>query len=166
MAAAVDHTLVSELARAAVAEAAPQELPLFAVTAEAYFERPHAVDAAPDDPDDLLGFGGAADLTMLTPVALAAASAVIQFIIAEAGKATRKEAEGAIGDGVAAIFKKLPHIGSTEPVAAQMLPTFTTAQLAEVREVAFEKCRELRLPVNRANLVADAMVGSLTLHTA
>jgi hypothetical protein len=159
-----DRALVSEVARQVVRQTAPEELPLFSATAAAYFERADRASRPLDDRDDMLGFGEAVDLTMVTPVALAVASAVVQLVATEIAKATAKRAAEAATDSVAAFFQGLRTSSKTEPgTASAATPTLTAAQLAEVRQVAFDKACQLKLPIAQADVLADGVVGTLAV---
>ena len=77
---AVDDALVASLARSAVAQAAPEELPLFRATSETYFENPQALEQRGSG-DQMLGFGAEAALVLVTPVALSVARDVLDFVV-------------------------------------------------------------------------------------
>jgi hypothetical protein len=51
----------------------------------------------------------------------------------------------------------------TEPAAAT--PELTDKQLEQVRTIALEKARQLGLPANQAELLADAVIGELAVAT-
>jgi hypothetical protein len=159
----IDPALVADVARDALTRVAPEELPLFRATATAYFKRrdqlPVDVD---DDADDMLAFGDAVDLSMVTPVVLAVATAVVQLVSSEVAKAAGRRAGESLGDYVAAAFKRLGRKDAPQSAVAAA-PTLTSDQLARVRQVAFDKAVQLRLPSGQANLLADAMVGTLAV---
>ena len=69
VAAAQNDDLVAALARATVERAAPEELPLFRATSEAYLRDPASVEGGKSR-DELLGFGVEAAAMLVTPVAL------------------------------------------------------------------------------------------------
>lgn len=153
MSATVDDAVV-ELARAAVARAAPEELPLFPAASEAYRagRDPGAATRGP-----LLG---TAAVALLTPVALAVAKEVLGLL----GKQLGRQAAEHGGAGIQWLIDRLH--GHSDSAAA---PTpregedigLTPDQLEEVRDLALEKARQLELPEAKAVLLADALVGSL-----
>ena len=80
MSAAESDALVAALARATVERAAPEELPLFPATSEAYFNDPKALERSGGGKDEMLGFGVDAAVVLLTPIALTIAKDVIGFL--------------------------------------------------------------------------------------
>ena len=90
-----DDALVAALARASVERAAPEELPLFRATSEAYFDDPASLERQRSG-DEMLGFGVDAAVMLVTPVALAVAKDVIEFIGTQLRARAEKEGEGAI----------------------------------------------------------------------
>ena len=76
--AAADDALVADLARAVVEQTAPEELPLFRATSEAYFDDPDVAERSGCG-DEMLGFGVDAALVLVTPVALSVARDVVEL---------------------------------------------------------------------------------------
>jgi hypothetical protein len=152
-----DDALVEALARSAVEQVAPEELPLFNATSEAYFSDPAAL-ARTRSGDDMLGFGVDAALVLVSPVALQVAKDVIGFVVAQLRESAREEGEGAIKRLVARLVHRDEdeEKGDDEPV-----PELTDEQLEQVRTLALEKARSLRLSDAKATLLADSLVGSL-----
>ena len=91
----VDDERVTALARAAVERAAPEELPLFRATSEAYLNDPAALEQR-GGRDEMLGFGVEAAAVLVTPVALSVARDVLAFLAEQVRRVARKEGEGAI----------------------------------------------------------------------
>lgn len=152
---AVDDALVAELARSAVAQAAPEELPLFRATSKAYFENPDALERQGTG-DEMLGFGVDAALVLVTPVALAVSRDVLNFVVAQVREQAREHGAEAIDR----LFDRL--LKRKEPAHAQAEPPdLTEEQLEEVRTLALEKARQLELAPEKAELLADSLVGSL-----
>ncbi len=153
-----DDALVAALARASVERAAPEELPLFRATSEAYFDDPSALER-PQSRDDMLGFGVDAAVMLVTPVALAVARDVIEFIGTQLRARAEKEGEGVIDRVLDRLLRR-----DDEPAAA---PTatgpaeLTDEQLEQVRTLALEKAKQLKLSDAKAELLAESLVGSL-----
>jgi hypothetical protein len=162
MSATIDSTLVAEVARAAVTRVAPHELPLFRATAAAYFKRADQVSHQRQNDDDMLGFGGVVDVSMVTPVALAVASAVVQLVATELAKSMGKRTGDALVDRVAGAFKGPRRLESPQ-FATDQAPALTPAQLERVRVVAIDKALRLRLPKSQADRLADAVISTLAL---
>ena len=153
-----DDALVEALARSAVEQVAPEELPLFRATSEAYFADPSSLERGRSR-DDMLGFGVDAALVLVSPVALQVAKEVIGFVVAQFREAAAEEGEGAIKRLVARLVHRNEdedEKGEDEPV-----PDLTDEQLQQVRALALEKARSLRLSDTKAALLADSLVGSL-----
>ena len=151
-----DDALVEALARSAVEQVAPEELPLFRATSEAYFADPSSLEQGRSR-DDMLGFGVDAALVLVSPVALQVAKEVIGFVVAQFREAAAEEGEGAIKRLVARlVHRNEDKKGEDEPV-----PDLTDEQLRQVRALALETARSLRLSDTKAALLADSLVGSL-----
>jgi hypothetical protein len=150
-----DPELTVELARSAVAEIAPEELPLFAATSAAYRRDPGAIDGARGR-DEVLGFG-AETAAALAPVALSVAGAVVEFVAGQVMEAVKGEAAGAIQRAVKRLFR----LGGDEDEQADPPPRLSAEQLQQVRAVALERAKALQLPARKAELLADALVGRL-----
>jgi hypothetical protein len=155
VAAAIPGDLVAELARATVERAAPEELPLFAPMSEAYLADPAALERGRPR-DEMLGFGVDAAVMLVTPVALQVARDVLGFLHEQLRARAREHGESAIDRIVAPLVGKKAPEDESEPV-----PELTDAQLEQVRALAFEKARSLKLSEARAELLADSLVGSL-----
>lgn len=149
----VENDIVADVARELVAKTAPQELPLFRATSEAYFKDPQKVLEQQRGKDEMLGFG--VEIAMfVAPVALEVAKSVVKWIAGELQKSAQKEASGAIEERVHKLFHR--EEGEAEP-------GLTPEQLARVHDVALKKATELKLPKPQADLLADSVVGSLSV---
>jgi len=153
MSAVESDALVAALARATVEKAAPEELPLFNATSEAYFTDPKALERS-GGKDEMLGFGVDAAVVLLTPIALTIAKDVIGFLGEQLRARAREQGEGAIDKLIARFVKS--DDGAAEPEL-----DLTDEQLEQVRALAIEKGRALKLSDARATLLADSLVGSL-----
>jgi hypothetical protein len=171
-----EQALVEALARSAVQDAAPEELPLFAPTSEAYFD-PRRGTPAGAKSDEMLGFGvdAAAAMVLVTPVALEAARSVVGYLVTELQAALKDESKPMIQ----ALVHRLAHLhdkpestddakpaatkpadatpGEPEPAA------FTEAQLQEVHKVALRTAERMGLEHAKAAVVADAIVGAVAV---
>ena len=152
---AVDDAVVAELARAAVERTAPEELPLFRPTSEAFFQDPDAVPRS-GGRDELLGFGVDAAVVLVTPIALSVARDVARFVADQLRSRLAQEGEGAVQRALDRVFKR-----GAAPTAPGGEPELSDAELERVRAIALEKAQQLRLSPARAGLLADAIVGGL-----
>ena len=158
-----EQDLVAALARDAVASTAPEELPLFRRTSEAYFEDPSQVLASPKSKDEALGFGVEAAVVLVSPAALAVATSVVQYLATEVGGALKEEVGPRIKDLIESLFKRddpSTDGDDTEKAKKPEPPELTKEQLDEVHRVANTVARRL-LPADRASTLADAVVGRL-----
>ena len=157
MSAAESDALVAALARATLEKAAPEELPLFRATSEAYFENPRALEQKAAK-DEMLGFGVDAAVVLMTPVVLQVAQDVIGFLGQQLRERAAAEGESAIDRIIQRLVHKDDGESKAEPVAE-----LTDEQLEQVHALAIKKGRALRLSDERATLLADSLVGSLAL---
>jgi hypothetical protein len=146
-----DSDLTVDLAREVLGEVAPQELPLFDVTSELYRRDPGGVDAQAGS-DDMLGFG-AEVIAAMAPIVLSVAGEVVNTLLKQVRAAAESESESAVR---AMVRRLLRSRGGEEPAVA-----LTRQQLREVRDVAIDRARALKVPDADAQLLADAMVGRL-----
>jgi hypothetical protein len=169
-----ERAVVAALARTTVDEVAPEEAPLFGPMAQAYFD-PSRSPGGKGGTDDMLGFGvdAAAAAVLVTPVALEAAKSVIGYVVGELQTAFKDEATPMIQAFVKRLLHGKPKSG--EPVGAPKAdgaakaeakppdepPPFTSDQLAEVRRVALKTAERMGMERDKANVVADAIVGAI-----
>jgi hypothetical protein len=73
---ATQNQLATDVARDLVGQLAPEEMPLFRATSEAYLKDPQKVLKEHTGEDEMLGFGTGEVVSLLTPVALA-----VRFIV-------------------------------------------------------------------------------------
>jgi hypothetical protein len=179
---AVDEELIASVAREQVAQLAPQELPLFRAQSAAYFEDPQKALQGDRSAEDMLSFGPEVAFALLTPVILSVTSTVLSAVAEELGRTLGEESRGVVGDLVRRLFRRPPAgaqdasgvgvsgaagaagaAGETGGAPPPEVPVLTAAQLARVRQSAFERARQLDVPEARASLLADSLVGSLVL---
>jgi len=154
-----DDARITALARAAVERAAPEELPLFRATSEAYLRDPAALEQR-GGKDELLGFGLEAAAVLVTPVALSVARDVLVFFGEQIRRVARKEGEAAVDR----LVDRDAGRDEDEEIAAPAPDgpaELTDEQLDQVRALALEKAKLLKLPDAKAALLADSLVGSL-----
>lgn len=150
----IDGEVVSSLSRELVSGLAPEELPLYPSLLSQF---QHAKSAKgkrgkKSSDDQLLGFGGAEAITMLTPVILAFTNGFWQALVAEAAKGS--------AHGV------LEYVRAHLPGHHEAAPPLTEDQLKLVRTVAEREALRLDLPEGQVGLLADAMMGALTAPQA
>jgi hypothetical protein len=153
--------VVSSLSRELVSGLAPEELPLYPSLLTQFQRAKDGKDGKggkrgkrgkKSSDDQLLGFGGAEAITMLTPVILAFTNGFWQALVAEAAKGS--------AHGV------LEYVKAHLPGHHEAAPPLTGDQLKLVRTVAEHEALRLNLPEGQAGLLADAMMGALTAPPA
>ena len=154
---AYDQT-VSEIARDLLAQLAPQEKALFRSISESYFKNPEKTLSDNKAKDEMLGFGAAETITLLTPVVLAVCGDVVKFLLAEAQKAMQSESTNLINETVKSWFGKFRQKDDKKSP-----PPLTPEQLEQVRKIATKKAQQLKLSEKNTKMLADAIVGSLAL---
>jgi hypothetical protein len=145
--------IVGSLGRELVSDLAPEELPLYPSLLSQFQGAKRGRRGKDSSDDQLLGFGAAEALTMLTPVILNFTSCFWQALVAEAAQSS--------AHGVLAYVRS--HLPGHHEAAA---PPLTREQLELVRNVAERQGRRLHLPEAQVGLLTDAMVGALARPAA
>jgi len=165
-----DRPLVVALARIALAEAAPDELPLLDDVAAEFFAEPDVLDKRQHE--EMLGFG--IETGLLAPYVLAIATPVVSYLLSIVADAAKTEARPLIERWVRQVFRthrrERPHgsqAGATDPSAAVVTEpdglTLTADQARRIRQISLEHAESLGLGPQQARLLADAMVGSVLI---
>ena len=144
--------IVGSLGRELVSDLAPEELPLYPSLVSQFQGTRRSRRAGDSSDDQLLGFGGAEILTMLTPVILKFTSYFWQALLAETAESS--------AHGV------LAYIRPRLPGHHEAAPRLTQDQLTLVRAVAEREARRLDISEAQVGLLTDAMVGALTSPAA
>jgi hypothetical protein len=143
-----------ELARAAVAQLAPAELPVLDGLGLDFIE----AASAPRAGDGALGF----DVQQLTFAVVASQCAVASgAVIMKFFESLASESATSAAKGIANALKKrrgAPTTGGPRAAAPRLDP----GQLAAVRKTAFDKAQQSGLSEAQAGLMADALIGSLS----
>ncbi|MCX5199363.1 hypothetical protein OOK31_36755 [Streptomyces sp. NBC_00249] len=143
-----DREQTARLARSAVADLAPEELELFEQTAEAFFARP--VPRRAVTVQDPVGMGLETVVGVLSGVALAVTTSVLQHVAVQTADRTRN------------MFRFRRRREAVQSVPDPDPEPVSGAQLGKLRELAQKRGMELGLSAERAELLADALVGGLT----
>jgi hypothetical protein len=143
--------IVGPLGRELVSSLAPEELPLYPSLLSQFHGAKRGRGGKSSD-DQLLGFGAAEALTMLTPVILTFTSSFWQALVAEAARSS--------------VHLVLEGVRAHLPGRHEAAPPLTADQLQLVRTVAEREARRLDISQGQAGLLADAMVGLLAAPQA
>lgn len=147
-----ERSVVTEIARQAVERAAPEELPIFADTAADYFRDPRRA-LSPQRRDEAVGFG--VELALLTPYALAVATFAVHTVTAILSKAAVAE-----GTPIARnLIRRLFHLPGGPPDSSP--PRLSQEEARQVRDATVAHAQALGLTGPQADLLADAVIGSL-----
>ncbi|MFJ5219321.1 hypothetical protein ACIP98_32000 [Streptomyces sp. NPDC088354] len=149
-----DQTLATRLARRAVEAVAPEELPQFAMTAEAFHRAPPSSWFVAPGRDEPLGLGLETVATLLSATALTASVHVLDHL---AQQASERAAES-VGRRVWFRLGRR-RAAATRPTVTAEPPS--AAQLTEVRRIARQTALRLQVPEEQARAIADAIVAEL-----
>jgi hypothetical protein len=152
-----EQEFAEQVARSVVGRVAPEEEEIFDLVAAAYRRDPQRL-ARGASRDEMLGFGVDATVALLTPIVLGAATEVVRYLAMETAGAIE------VRSRLQRIFRRRDarrDAVAEKPIAvAAINPATRTA----VREIVLEKCRQAGVEPDRAELVADAVVGVLSAH--
>jgi hypothetical protein len=159
-----DRVMVEEFAKQVLADVAPEELAIFDETAQEYHEDPQGVLSA-SGRDEAVGFG--LDIALLTPYVLAVSGPVLAYLLKTVSDAAKKESQPLIAEWVHRLFRRGhgDEKGEEKTKADEPEATISPEEAAQVREVALARAHDLKLPDEKARLLADAIVGGLNVAT-
>jgi hypothetical protein len=141
----VSEDVVAELGRDVVAAQFPDELPVFAAVSRAYFADPERTLSGRNERGRPLGFGVTEAVAMMTPLVLWLVQTALEPHIVRAsgklngllGRLRRKRAE------------------------TRTLPTLTSRERAELREVVLDEARRSGMAPEVAAKIADEIIARL-----
>lgn len=144
------NEIVGSVGRELVSHLAPEELPLYPSLLSQFQDTRGGRRRKGSSDDQLLGFGAAEAVTMLTPLILSFTREFWKALIEQAAQ-----------DSVHGVVE---YVRAHRPGhrAAGGPPLLTPDQLRLVRTVAEREAGRLDISGKRAGLLADAMVGVLT----
>lgn len=166
-----DDELVVALARATVERAAPEEMVIFPAASQAYLEGQDPSARTRGDP--MLGFGVDSAVMLLTPIALTVAKDVLGYLRAQLKKQADEHGDEAFDWLVRKLLRRgddeadagapatAPPADAAVAVQPERPAELTDEQLEQVRQLAIEKAEQLKLSKDKAELLADSLVGSL-----
>ena len=148
-----EHQLIAQIASGIVSEFAPQELPTFSVMSEAYFNNPEKMRKGLAGKEEILGLDIVGTTSLIfTPIALAFVDTIIKSLSEEVVESS----------SVKRLLVKL-HLAKQEEKKVTLPLSLTPIQLREVREKAVAQAKQFKLPQKQAELLADSLVGKLSL---
>jgi len=150
-----EHAYAVALARAAVSELAPGELPMFGAAADAFDARAYRRSQA----DTTLGFGVGDAAAFLSPVVLLAASKAVEYALSQVESAATAAAHGLLKRAWVKLMRRLGY--GAKPSAT--IPALSTEQLARARAVMLEALDGYRVLDEDRGRMADVLIGRLAL---
>jgi hypothetical protein len=154
----VEQQLVTELAALVLIQTAPEELAVLDDIAQEYFADPQATldTRRRDEP---LGFG--LDVALLGPYVLAVATPVVTYLGSLVAQGTQDAAKPLVADLVRRLFRRRSTSGPPGAAGATPELALTPEQGRWIRDTTHERARALGVPDAQADVLADAVVGSL-----
>ena len=148
---------IEAIARQAVAEVSPAELPIFSATAARYRADPQGTLAASPVGDRALGFGIEAAVVLVTPYALELVKRIFKRLSEKVGDS----AGDSLADRITSHFG-----GKPDAAAAPAHPEpLTPEQLALISETTRAEAADLALAPAESERLADAVVAALATRT-
>jgi hypothetical protein len=147
------EALSVELSEEVLTVLAPDELP-FLPDAVQDFRDGRIPDPGSKTRDEPLGFG--IEWSLLAPYVLAVMPSVINFLADIFAESAKQEAVTALGSMIRRLFRR-------RGAAAETSVQLTTEQGRRVRSATYERAMTVGLDKKRAALLADAVVGSLSI---
>ena len=145
-----------ELSEEVLTVLAPDELP-FLSDAVQDFRAGRIPDPGSKTRDEPLGFG--IELSLLAPYVLAVMPSVINFLADIFAESAKEEAVTALSSLIRRLFRR-------RGAASETSVRLTTEQGRRVRSVTYERAVTVGLGKKRAALLADAVVGSLSIASS
>ncbi|MFB9902927.1 hypothetical protein [Allokutzneria oryzae] len=152
----MDREFVTTLARDVVAARAPEELPFFAATSAAYFRDPRRALAGRTRSDEVLGSGLDTAVALLSPVALAVATAVYETLTQKTGELVVERGGRLLGRLGRKLRRK-----KQEPPLVEAPAELSDEEIGQVRAAVEKRGAALGLSPDQVELLADAVVFSL-----
>jgi hypothetical protein len=157
----VDKTrnqLVADIAHDMIAETVPQELALFSLTSETYFQNPDKMRQSQKGKDEMLGFGvDAATVALLSPIILTIVDEAIKVITGEVIPEHIKKS------GIVRKLFKRDRPVREENKQVELPQSLTPDQLQKVQEQAISSALQFKISREQAELLANVLVGKLAL---
>ena len=153
---------IASIARQAVAELAPHELPRFRATREAYFRNPDQLLAAPRGKEEMLGFGPTEAGLFLSPLVLQVTAVLTFSTSVDAGRL--QGAAEAVGSLVATslvreivrdVFQRAGGVDRLQQIGSRV----SRDQLRQLRQLvlALERARDAGMQERQAEKVVDTV---------
>lgn len=155
--------LIQEISKDIVGEVAPEEMDMFDELVEEYFQNPTPPDLSAKPKDDPLGFGLGEVLVAVTPAAAAMVNEVIKYLMNETITAAKDESAEMVKKKVKKLFN--PEKKDDKPAKKEEgeVRPLNKEQLEQVKKLARKQATKFGIGPDKAEKMANALVGSLAL---
>lgn len=157
------HKLIQELSKDIVVEIAPEEMDLFDELVAEYFQDPTPPDLSARPKDDPLGFGLGEVLIATTPAVAAMVDVVLNYILNEIVKAAQGESTELIKRKIKDLFNPEKKEENTSKHGQDDVMPLTKEQMEHVKKLARKQAIKFGIGSDKAEKMANALVGSLAL---
>jgi len=154
--------LIWELSKGIVVEIAPEEMDLFDELVMEYFQDPTPPDLSAKPKDDPLGFGLGEVLIATTPAVAAMVDGVLNYLINEIVKAAQGESAELIKRKIKDLFNPKKE-EKTDKSNEDDVVSLTKEQLEQVKKLARKQAIKFGIGSDKADRMANALIGSLAL---
>ena len=154
---------IQELSKEIVVEVAPEELDLFDELVAEYFRNPAPPDLSARPKDDPLGFGLGEVLIAVTPAAAAMVKEVVNYLMTESMKAAKEESAEVIEKKVKSLFNPKKKDEKPTKKNDKEVRQLNKEQLEQVKKLARRQAIKFGISEDKAEKMANALVGSLAL---
>lgn len=158
---AAQKQLIVDISEDVVAEIAKSELVVFPQLSEEYFLNPQKTLQHKSERGTPIEFGGTELVVLLTPIILDITKDVIKDLLKDRVTKTG----GSLIDKFLTFLKQIFRKSDPKIKPKVVIDSLTPEQIAQIRQQAFEKACALNLDVEKANLLADSLIGSLVSHS-
>lgn len=149
--------LIQDISKEIILDVAPEEIDLFDELVDEYFQDPQPPDTSPAAKDDPLGFGIDEALVAATPAAAAVVQVILNYVTTDLFKVAREETAEAVRGKIKTFFRKEQN-EEAEP------EPLTKEQLEQIKKLARRQAMKFGMSADRADKMANSLVGLLVLH--
>lgn len=155
--------LIQEIAKSIVLDFAPEEMDLFDELVSEYFHDPTPPDLTTSPQDDPLGFGLSEALIAATPAVAAMVNAVLNHVLSESIRAAKEESAEVVKKKVKNLFH--PEKEAEKPAKKDdgEIRPLNKEQLEQVKKLARKQAIQFGIKPDKAEKMANALIGSLAL---
>lgn len=154
-----DKDFINELSKKLVVEFAPEEIDMFDELAKEYYENPGPPDKS-NQADDPLGLGLDLALSVVTPVALTMATAVLNFVMKSTLDAVKNETSERIQGQVKRLFSGIDDKDNNE---SELRIQIKPEEIKTLRRIAIQEAQKFGY-IEGAEQMADELIRPLMIN--